>query len=255
MIGNFSGTTAANVTIRAGSKSHRVGGTVVQVSEIVNPDEYDSEVYDYDFSLLQLAEPLNFTNKVQSVALPNATYTVEDDESCQVSGWGNALCQWSLKNLWELIENVTCFISGNQTILRPLKDLSQSSIVRIVNNTACQEDYESIYTITDRMICANSTRGPQGQDGPQGPGFGGQGGPGFGFGFGGQGDRRGPGGFGGPGFGAKLAEGSSLVCGGLNGNGTLVGVRSFTESLGPKYPGVYGRVQSVLSWIQTTTGI
>lgn len=80
---------AKSITIRVGSKSSRSGGTLVQVKQIIQPKEYDLPNHDYDFSLLELAEPLNFNNRIQTIALPNATDLVEDGSICLVSGWGN----------------------------------------------------------------------------------------------------------------------------------------------------------------------
>lgn len=80
---------AKSITVRVGSKSSRKGGSVVEVNQIIQPTEYDPPNHDYDFSLLELAEPLNFTNRIQKIALPNATDLIKDGSICLISGWGN----------------------------------------------------------------------------------------------------------------------------------------------------------------------
>lgn len=73
-----------------GSDSHRSGGSVVQVKNIFQPDEYDIPVHDYDFSLLELAIPLSFTKKIQYIALPDETDSIAlNSLPCLVAGFGN----------------------------------------------------------------------------------------------------------------------------------------------------------------------
>lgn len=82
---------AENLAVRIGSSRHRSGGIIVNVKHIFQHPKYNSKLQDYDFSIYELVEPLNFTNRVQPIALPDADTKILDGTMCRVSGWGNFL--------------------------------------------------------------------------------------------------------------------------------------------------------------------
>jgi hypothetical protein len=46
----------ADLSVRAGSSRHDVGGTVYMVTQVIPHDLYDSDMYDYDIALLKVCE-------------------------------------------------------------------------------------------------------------------------------------------------------------------------------------------------------
>lgn len=53
-----------------------------------HPKNGQTTSFDFDFSLLELSEPLQFNDKVQPVALPEEDLEVPDGSMCEISGWG-----------------------------------------------------------------------------------------------------------------------------------------------------------------------
>lgn len=43
---------------------------------------------DYDIALLELDQPVNSSNSIETVALPNQNTNVVDGTLCVVAGWG-----------------------------------------------------------------------------------------------------------------------------------------------------------------------
>lgn len=78
-----------NLSVRIGSTKYGSGGRSINVIRIVNHPKYSSRANDYDFGLVQLSETLNFTKKMQPIALPNANDEIADGTLCATSGWGN----------------------------------------------------------------------------------------------------------------------------------------------------------------------
>lgn len=76
------------MTIRAGSPSHLVGGSIVHAKRLVQNDKYNATQYDYDFGLIELTNKLNFSKNIQSVGLAGANDAVKDDTICAVYSWG-----------------------------------------------------------------------------------------------------------------------------------------------------------------------
>lgn len=79
------GSTAQNFSIRAGSTFYARDGTVVPVKTLAQHPEYGSGDMDYDFSLLELETPLEYSNVIQNVPLPEPEETVSDGTECLVS--------------------------------------------------------------------------------------------------------------------------------------------------------------------------
>lgn len=84
---------------------------------------------------MRLEESLEFSPKIQAIALPEQDEVVEDDTLCLVTGWGNT------QNVEESREKL------------------RAAFVPSVNQTKCIESYENFGGITDRMICAGFKRG------------------------------------------------------------------------------------------------
>jgi trypsin len=129
------GSSASRLRIRAGSDRYASGGVVIRVAKIIQHVKFDYSSIDYDYSILKLSEKLEFSDQIQSIALPLQDEKVEDGTECAVSGWGN-----------------TQSIQESRDILR-------SATVPKVNQALCHEAYKSFGGITDRMICAGFPKG------------------------------------------------------------------------------------------------
>lgn len=78
--------------LRAGSNRTDSGGDYYIVVEkaIKHPlyQKFNYDYYDYDFVLLKLTNPLDFSDAIKPITLPNEDLTVPDGAMCEVSGWG-----------------------------------------------------------------------------------------------------------------------------------------------------------------------
>ena len=99
----------------------------VDVAEIINHPDYDSQTTDNDYAILRLANPVTFTNEVSPACLPadlNATYA---GVLATVTGWG------------------TLSSGGNQP------NALQEVDVTVTTNAECNSAYGRI---TANMVCA-----------------------------------------------------------------------------------------------------
>lgn len=136
---SFSGQDAAQLTIRFGSSKHASKGSLASVKRIVQNPLFNPSTIDYDYSLLELAQPLIFNETVNAIKLPRYFENVYDNTLCLVTGWGNT------KNS-----------SESREILR-------GATVPIANQKKCSEAYSRYGGVTGRMICAGYDKG--GKDG------------------------------------------------------------------------------------------
>jgi trypsin len=136
------GSSARDLQIRAGSEKYASGGVAIQVKRIIQHEKYNYFNIDYDFSLLELAETIQYSLQIQPIQLPEQDEPVEDDTLCLVSGWGNT-----------------------QSAQEP-RDKLRAAYVPSANQEECHEAYKAFGGITDRMICAGYKKG--GKDACQG---------------------------------------------------------------------------------------
>lgn len=136
------GNEAKNLKIRAGSSKYMSGGVEIQVKTINQHPEFDYWTIDYDFSVLELEEDLEYSDKIAAIELPQQDEEVIDGILCFVTGWGNT------QNSEE-----------SRTILR-------GAYVPSVAQESCINAYGGFGEITDRMICAGFAAG--GKDACQG---------------------------------------------------------------------------------------
>lgn len=82
-----------HLDVRIGSSWHAYEGQIINVSQIFDHPKYSDANYDtysdYDVSLLKLAEEINFTDKIQPIALPDEYTQFHEGELCTTAGWGN----------------------------------------------------------------------------------------------------------------------------------------------------------------------
>lgn len=60
----------------------------MKLKKYITHPKYNAGRFDYDFSLLELEETLQFGDKIQPVALPQDDLEILDDTMVEISGWG-----------------------------------------------------------------------------------------------------------------------------------------------------------------------
>lgn len=125
---------ARDLSVRIGSSEKARGGSIHKVKRIVQHKEYSAKTIDYDFSLLELEEKIQSSEKVQAVSLIKKDQNVKDNTTCLVTGWG-----------------LTQSTESNK-ILRGVE-------VPTFNQQKCNNVYSKMNGITPRMLCAGFDRG------------------------------------------------------------------------------------------------
>ncbi|CAH0629123.1 unnamed protein product [Chrysodeixis includens] len=77
----------STVVLRAGS-SWRKNGTIIPIAEVIPHPQYDSPRFDKDVAVMRTAEPIEFTETIQPIALPKKGSSMKDNSIVMVSGWG-----------------------------------------------------------------------------------------------------------------------------------------------------------------------
>lgn len=125
--------------IRIGSANNEYGGLTIEISRIVVHENWDPNKMDFDYALLKLRKPFNFTDKVKPIALPSSNDTLPDGTLCEVSGWGK--------------------INNNGEEDEYLRKIS----LPILNQVDCVNAYNNFsYRLTSQMICADYRQGSGG---------------------------------------------------------------------------------------------
>ncbi|XP_068425211.1 suppressor of tumorigenicity 14 protein homolog [Clinocottus analis] len=101
--------------------------------KIISHPDYNQMTFDYDVALLELSEPLKFTNTIQPICLPASTHVFPAGTSCWVTGWG-------------LLRE-----GGSKA------QLLQKASVKIINDTVCNIVTEG--QLTSRMLCSGFLAG------------------------------------------------------------------------------------------------
>lgn len=133
---------AAGLSIRLGSSEYARGGELVKIKTIHQHEKFDPYTIDFDYSILELENPISFDKTKQPVMLPKQDEDVKDGTNAVVSGWGNTLNDDEDRNILRAAE------------------------VLISNQESCNEAYGSFGGVTERMICAGLDEG--GKDACQG---------------------------------------------------------------------------------------
>lgn len=124
----ISGMKAKGLSLRVGSTAHR-DGQVIKIKNIVQHKKYNPSTVDYDFSLLELEDTLEFANTMMPIELPESNDNIADKTMCLVTGWG---------------DTQSAFASNKK--LRGVE-------VPVVNQEACKKAYSRQGGITERMLC------------------------------------------------------------------------------------------------------
>uniref|UniRef100_A0A671TSG2 ST14 transmembrane serine protease matriptase n=1 Tax=Sparus aurata TaxID=8175 RepID=A0A671TSG2_SPAAU len=103
------------------------------LKRIISHPDYSQMTFDYDIALLELSEPLEFTNTIQPICLPSHSHIFPAGMSCWVTGWG-------------------ALREGGQKA-----QVLQKASVKIINDTVCNVVTEG--QVTSRMLCSGFLAG------------------------------------------------------------------------------------------------
>lgn len=113
---------------------YKLDGTQLRsLKRIITHPDYSQMTFDYDVALLELSEPLQFTNTIQPICLPVSSHVFPAGMSCWVTGWG-------------------LLREGGQKA-----QLLQKASVKIINDTVC--DIVTEGQVTSRMLCSGFLAG------------------------------------------------------------------------------------------------
>lgn len=128
----YSRLNAEELYVRIGSTEKSKGGSIHQIKRIVQHKHFNALNNDYDFSLLELDDIIEFNERKQPIELMNVDDKLDDGTICLVTGWGVTLSSESTEKL-------------------------RGVYVPIVNQNECNDDFDG--KITPRMICAGYKKG------------------------------------------------------------------------------------------------
>nr|XP_032833052.1 MAM and LDL-receptor class A domain-containing protein 1-like [Petromyzon marinus] len=107
----------------------------VAISAIHIHPGYSSSSNDNDIALMRLAQPVEFTDYIAPVCLPEGDQDFPADMTCAIAGWGNTR-------------------EGGGS-----PDALQEAEVPLLSNEACIALQGSLFDITDNMVCAGFVEG------------------------------------------------------------------------------------------------
>uniref|UniRef100_A0A8C6SHQ7 Zmp:0000001114 n=1 Tax=Neogobius melanostomus TaxID=47308 RepID=A0A8C6SHQ7_9GOBI len=110
-----------------------VGVAKRAIRNIIPHPNYNRMTFDYDIALLELSEPLEFTNTIQPICLPSSSHVFPAGIGCWVTGWG-AMREGA----------------GAAQLL-------QKASVKIINDSVCNTVTEG--QVTSRMLCSGVLAG------------------------------------------------------------------------------------------------
>uniref|UniRef100_A0A8C7RSX3 ST14 transmembrane serine protease matriptase n=1 Tax=Oncorhynchus mykiss TaxID=8022 RepID=A0A8C7RSX3_ONCMY len=120
------------VSLHFQTRGHVCGASII--SNLPHTQHYYNQMtYDYDIALLELSQPLEFTNTIHPICLPARSHLFPAGMSCWVTGWGT--------------------LREGGAIAR----LLQKAEVKIINDTVCNVVTEG--QVTSRMLCSGFLSG------------------------------------------------------------------------------------------------
>ncbi|XP_072282341.1 transmembrane protease serine 5 isoform X4 [Pyxicephalus adspersus] len=131
---NYRSPQVSSWSVLAGITSHppvRQKASVSAVEKIIYHQKYDDRSHDYDIALMKLEKPLNYSDSIRPVCLPQYDQDLPAGAECWVSGWGHTH-------------------PDNTHMPRSLKEAMVPLISTKKCNSSCIYDGD----ITPRMLCA-----------------------------------------------------------------------------------------------------
>ncbi|KAK9874617.1 hypothetical protein WA026_005446 [Henosepilachna vigintioctopunctata] len=129
-----------DITVRAGSNYSSKGGELYQVLAVHEHPNFDTDSFDADVAVIELATSLKFSETIKPIALPPADFVIESFLLATVTGYGLT------------------------TAVGPPSESLQMVDLPLLSTSDCQQIY--IEGITENMFCAGYDVG--GKDACQG---------------------------------------------------------------------------------------
>ncbi|KAG7295272.1 hypothetical protein JYU34_022275 [Plutella xylostella] len=104
-------------------------------SYIVHPDYAIRSPFDADIGLVELLQPLTWSDAVQPAPINAFGNELPDDSAVQVVGWGDTVGETMGENYADILQEVTLYT---------------------VSNAECKKAYEDEDIVTENMLCAGS---------------------------------------------------------------------------------------------------
>jgi trypsin len=123
----------SNIRVRVGSTTRHEGGRLFEVLKLHRHPQYDNDLNDFDFAILELAKVVEFSDVVSPIKIVKTSEELQEGDITLVSGWGDTKSD---------LEN---------------HDYLRAVSVPIVANETCRKIYG--LRITDRMMCAGFMEG------------------------------------------------------------------------------------------------
>lgn len=107
---------------------------MIQISEVHEHPQYNSDSYDYDITVLRLASSLSFGSAVQPIALPQQGQAFVPGKISRVTGWGATTENGSPASQLQVVE------------------------IPLMTTEQCRNSY-GVENVTERMFCAGYPEG------------------------------------------------------------------------------------------------
>ncbi|XP_073511372.1 transmembrane protease serine 5 [Phyllobates terribilis] len=131
---NYRSPSLSSWTVLSGIVSHspvRQYASSSVVEKIIYHQKYDDRSHDYDIALMKLEKPLNYSDSVRPVCLPQYEQDIPAGSECWISGWGHTH-------------------PDNTHMPRSLKE----AMVPLISSKKCNSSCIYDGDITPRMLCA-----------------------------------------------------------------------------------------------------
>lgn len=125
----------SDLSIRVSSSEGENGGSIHKVKRTIVHKGFNEQNVDYDFSLLELDNKIEFSEKAKPIVLIGKDQNIRDNAMCLVTGWG-------------LTQS-----TGSNAVLRGVE-------IPIVNQQKCNESYNGEILLS--MLCAGFEKGGKG---------------------------------------------------------------------------------------------
>ncbi|XP_022821665.1 trypsin CFT-1-like [Spodoptera litura] len=135
------GVAPGQLKIRVGSSFRSSGGVVHNAIQNIMHPAYNFRTFDNDIAILRSATAFSFNNNVRAASIAGANYFPGDNQAVWAAGWGDTF-------------------SGSLTGSEQLRHVQ----VVVINQNTCRNQHaNTIYSITDNMLCSGWPSGGRDQ--------------------------------------------------------------------------------------------
>ncbi|KAH9644576.1 hypothetical protein HF086_009151 [Spodoptera exigua] len=134
-------TEPGQLKIRVGSSFRSSGGVLHNVIQYIMHPGYNFRTFDNDIGIIRSATAFTFNNNVRAASIAGANYFPADNQPVWAAGWGDTY-------------------SGSTAGSEQLRHVQ----VVVINQNTCRNQYaNTIYSITDNMLCSGWPTGGRDQ--------------------------------------------------------------------------------------------